>query len=300
MPLVLKLVGVVVVATYMFQAGLATPEGQLRATGARRKGELARALLVMLVLGPLAARVLVEAFALDRHPAAALVLLSVVGVAPLASRAARSARADVSFAVILTAALGLVAAFTAAPSARLLFGYEGPLEVRAAPLVLQVLFLQGVPLALGVLIRSKTERARSLEKALGVFNAVVLVVLLVVALVLLPRYGTVRSLGWSAALAAVVFSVLIAAAGYWLAGPDPQERRTVAAVANIPNVFLAILIVMSAGVDPGFAVAIVGVFLVRLFTGLAIQKVLARSAGRRAPRAAGGVRSSRTSVGGAP
>lgn len=284
MPLALKLVGVVAVATYMLQTGLATRSREL-AAGARLRGELARALVVMLVLGPLAARLLAGVFALGPRPGAALVLLSLVGVVPLASRSARSARGDVSFAVVVTAALGITVAFTAAPTARVLLGYGGPLEVGTLSLLLQVLVLQGVPVALGAFVRSRSEQhARSLEKVLGVFNMAVVVALLVVAVVLLPRYGAVRSLGFGGALAAFVFAVFVATAGYLLAGPDPAERRALAALANMPNVVLALLIVTSAGADEGFALAIVGVFVVRVVTGLAVQRVLARSAERKQAR----------------
>jgi BASS family bile acid:Na+ symporter len=283
MPLVLKLAGVVAVTTYMLQTGLATPREELVAC-ARRKGELARALLVMLVLGPLAARLLAAAFALPARPAAALVLLSLVGVVPLASRGARNARGNVAFGVVLTAALGIVAAFTTAPAVRLLLGYRGPLRVDTAPLLVQVLLLQGVPIAVGMLLRAKLRRAAALEDALGVFNGLVVLFVLGAAVVLLPRYGAVRSLGWNGALAAVVFAVFIASVGYALVGPDRRDRRALAALANKPNVVLAILVVASAGVDAGFVVAIAGVFLVRFFAGVAFQKLLARSASREAPR----------------
>ncbi len=282
MALALKLVGVIAVMAYMLQTGLATPRGDL-AKCARHRGELARAIVIMLVLGPLLARFLAAAFALPVRPAVALVLLSLVGVVPLASRGARGARADVSFAVILTVVLGSVAAFTAAPTTRLLLGYAGPLEVHVGSLLLQILVLQALPLAVGVLVRARTERARALEKALGVFNTVLLSALFVAALVLLPRYGAVRSLGLRGVLAALVFSALLACSSYLLVGPDAAGRRTLAAVANMPNVVLALLVVGSAGVDTGFAVAVVGVFVVRLFTGIAIQKLLARVA---APAAA--------------
>jgi hypothetical protein len=275
MPLALELAGVVAVVTYMLKTGLATPRGRLREVARQRAPELARAIVIMLVLGPLLARLLVAVFALPVRPAAAIVLLSLAGVVPLASRGARSARADVSFAVLLTAALGAVAAFTAAPTTRLLLGYRGPLHVRTGALVLQIVLLQAVPLAAGILVRSKTERARTLERALGVLDAIVLVAIFAGALVLVPRTGAVRSLGWNGALAAAVFAVLIAVAGWLLAGPRASERRTLAAVANMPNVVLAVLVVTGAGVDTGFVVAVVGAFLVRVFVGFAIQKVLA-------------------------
>lgn len=279
MALLPKLIGAVAVATYMFQTGLATPKGTLAATARRGKRTIARGLFVMLVLGPVFARLLAEVLALGPRAAAALVLLSLVGVVPLASRSARSVRGDVAFAVVVTAALGLVAAFTAAPATRLLLGYEGPLELRTGRLLLQLLLLQAAPLALGVLVRTKTGRTPRLEKALGAFNALALVALFVAALVHLPRYGPVRSLGWNGALAALVYGVFVASASYALGGPDQVERRTLAALANMPNVILALLLVTSAGVDAGFAVAVIGVFLVRVVTGLVLQMVLLRSAG---------------------
>ena len=275
----LKIFALIAVTTYMLQAGLATSSSEL-ATVARRKAELARALVLMLVLGPLAARVLAAVFALSPRPAVALVLLSLVGVVPLASRGARGARGDVTSALVVTVVLGVVAAFTAAPTARLLLSYRGPLEVPTGALLVQVLLLQGVPLAAGILVRSKTKRALGLERVLRVFNVAVLVLLLAGAVVVMPRYGAVRSLGWSGALAACVFAVFIALTGYLLGGSDPAERRTLAGLANMPNIMLAVAIVTSAGVDAGFVIAIVGVFTVRFFTGVAIQRVLARSAQR--------------------
>jgi BASS family bile acid:Na+ symporter len=279
MPLAMKLLGVIAVTTYMLQTGLAMPPGGLAACAKNKKAELARSLLVMLVLGPLAARLVVAAFALPPRPALALVLLSFVGVVPLASRGARNARGNVPTAILLTAVLGLVVAFTAAPTTRLVFGYHGQVEVHTMSLLVEILVLQGVPLAVGLMVRSKmASHARELETALGVFNTFVVIALVILAALIVPRHGAVRSLGWTGALAAIVFSVFIAGAGYLLVGADREARRTLAAIANKPNVILAILIVSSAGLDAGFAVAVVGVFLVRLFTGIVIQRVLARSA----------------------
>lgn len=284
MELALKLTALVLVTTYMLQVGLATPRGAL-AVATRRKGAIARAVVLMLVVGPLGARALVAALELPPRPAVALVLLALAGVVPLAPRGARSARGDVPYAVVVTFTLGILAAFTAAPSARLLLGYWGPLDVPTLRLLGQIVLVQAVPLGLGLLLRARPH-ARAIEKVVGAVNVAVSVVIVVAALVLLPRTGAVRSLGLLGALAALLFAGIMAALGYVLGGRDPAARRSLASVANMPNVALALLVVAGAGLDQGFAVAVVGLFVIRLLAALVTQKVLARASRRAPPRAA--------------
>jgi predicted Na+-dependent transporter len=285
MELAIKLVGIVVVVAYLIQTGLGIRRGTLRQRLKESKGELVRALLVMLVLGPLAARLLVSVFALDVRPAVALVMLSLVGVVPLASKGARAARADVSFALDITLILAVIAAFTAEPWTRFLLGYRGPLDAKPATHALQGLMLEAVPLAIGMYLGTKKFAPR-LEKTLAKFNKIAIAIILVVAWVLLPRYGLVRSLGWKGIVAALVFAGFISAAGYLLCGPDGRARRTVAAIANMPNIVFALPIVTSARVDSGFLVAIGGVFIVRFVTGLVIEQFMARAEARKTKAAA--------------
>jgi predicted Na+-dependent transporter len=283
MAIALKILAFIAITTYMLQVGLATRSGDLRAV-LQRKGELVRTLLVMVVLGPLAARMTAAIFGLGVHSTVALVVLATAGVVPLASRSARSTRGDVPFALELTLMLAVVAAFLAGPTSRLVLGYRGPVDVRPLPLLGELLLLVVVPTAVGLALREKSARAPAIERVVGKVNLVVLVVLVVVALVLVPRYGTVRSLGLSGVLAAFVFAWFIAASAYVFVGPEVVMRRTVAGMANKPNVMLAIVIVTSARAETGFVLAIIGVFIVRFFTGLLIQALLARSAARDATR----------------
>jgi predicted Na+-dependent transporter len=280
MELALKIVAAVAITTYMLQLGLGTSTRELQAM-LHRRGELARILLVMVVLGPLAARGLAGLFALDVRPGAALVLVAITGVVPLASRGAERAHGDVTFALGTKLLLALVTAFTAAPSIYLLFSYKGPLAVPTLHVLRELLLLQVLPIAIGMFVRARVgARALRLAKWLGIANTAILAAILVIAVVLLPRYGAVRSLGWSGVIASVVFACFLAAAAYLVVGPDRKIRRSAAVIANKPNVMLSIWLVSSASVDAGFAIAVVGVFLVRVVTGVVIQQLLARSAAR--------------------
>lgn len=285
MPLAFQIVFAVAVTTYMLETGLAAPRGGMWEALRTKKGELARGLVVMIVIGPLVATLIARALALPDHTADALVILSAVGVVPMASRGARRRGGDASLAVLLTALLGLAAAFTAAPTARFLLGYERRLDAPVGGLLLQVLALQGLPIALGMLIGRYSRRADAIERFFRTFNKAVIVAVVVAALVILPRYGSVRALGGRGVLAGVAFALLVSAAGYALGGPRLAARRTLAMVANLPNVSLALVLVTSAGATAGFAIAMVGMFLVRIATGLAVAALVARrSPDTEAPR----------------
>jgi predicted Na+-dependent transporter len=284
--LTLKLLAALMISSYMLAVGLTTTTEALSST-LHKKSELARAVVIMLVLGPLTARLITAVFGLDRPAAAAIVLLSLTGVVPLASRGAGRAGGDTCFAVVLTATLGFASAITAVPTTRLLIGYGGPLEVPAARLFGSILLLQVAPLVVGMLLRARSAQRDRLERILTKLNAILYGAIAVAAFLLMLRYGAVRSLGWSGVAAAILFAAFISAAGYFLLGGGMAERRSLAGIANMPNFGLALVMVFSAHVGPPFAVAIVGVFVVRLFVGLAIQSVLTRSA-RGEPAPAGG------------
>lgn len=286
MTLALLIVAVILLTTFMFQTGFAMPAGAL-ASDLTKKGDLARAVLLMLVLGPLAARGLAWALQLEPHAEVGLVLLSLVGVVPLAPRGARMAGGDVAFAVLITFVLGALAAVTAAPSARFLLGYDGPLELRTGTLLAEIALLQAGPLALGLFLRTKTKPglAATLEKWVGRVNLGATVVVLGAILLVMLRTHALRAIGWKGALAAVAFSAIFAPLGYLLGGSDPTRRRTLAAIVNLPNVALALAIVTAAKAGTEFAVAVVGMFFVRAVVGVGMQKVVGSASARRSKHA---------------
>src|SRR5262249_55122252 len=149
MELVLKVVVALVVASYMFEAGFATPPREL-ANVARRRPEIAAAIFVMLVIGPMLAYAIVRTLDLGVHDGAALILLSFVGVVPLASKMARKAKGDVCFALVLTLVLGALAPFTAPSTARLIFAGQRGLQIDAGPLLLKLVLIEGLPILAGL------------------------------------------------------------------------------------------------------------------------------------------------------
>jgi predicted Na+-dependent transporter len=271
-----KVIALVFVTTYMLQIGLLMPMGGLRSACSRHKGPLVWGVLLLMVGGPLVTYFVVRAFGLHRPADAGLVLLSVVGLAPLAPKQVRRAKGNVAFAIVLTFAVAVIAIFTAVPSARFLLSYERPLTLRPGPLLLKLLVLQGVPLAFGLFVRRRVSAAQRNKagKVLGAVNAVALVVLF--ALVVAPRLSALRSLGWAGAAAAVVVSLILAALGWAVGGPSDEGRRTLASVVDVSNFPLALVITQDAGVPPEASVVILGGFLLRAIVGIAVSAFLGR------------------------
>ena len=274
----LKLVLLVFLASFMLQSGLAAPVGSL-SKAVRRVRELVGALLLMLVFGPLVAVLVGRSFGLQGPAAASLLVLSLVGVVPLAPKAAKKARGDVPLAIVAMLALSLVTAFTATPAARAVLSYWGfraLVGIAPGSFLLTLLLLQVLPLAVGLALRASAARASWLEKVVGAVNAAAFLV--IALLVVAPRLGDIGALGLRGAAAGLVFAIVLAGLGWILGGPTPAGRRTLAAMANMPNVALALALAASAYAPPVYTVALVAMFLLRVMAGLAIQAALARSA----------------------
>ena len=231
---------------------------------------------MILVLGPLATILVVRALGLTGPVANALVVLSVTGTVPLAPKFVAAAKGDVAFCVLLMFLLGMVTVVTAAPSAKWLLGYEGEVPIHPWSLIAKLVFLQGLPLAIGWAVRQRSTKAAQLERIVHHVNVAALVVVL--ALVIAPRLGSILAIGWRGLLAAVIVALAIAGLGWLLGGQARATRVALAAMANPPNVGLALIMAQAAGARPALLVAIVGVFLVRALVGLALQKLLARRA----------------------
>jgi predicted Na+-dependent transporter len=270
-----KLLVAILIASMTFEIGLSVPLREMREQ-LRDVRKLLRGLLLFLVVAPLTAALVAWAFRVDRPAEVALVLLACAGVVPLAPRFARSARGDVVLALELSFVLGLVTIVTCVPTARWLLGYSGEVQFGVGRLIAQLVFLQGAPLALGLLIRRASTRADSVVKVVGWVNtlAFVAVALLIVA----PHLDVLMATGWRGAAATVTLGVVLAVAGYVIGGPGESGARTLAGIANGPNVSLALVIISSVGAPPAFGVSVVGVFLLRTLVGTLVTKFLARRA----------------------
>lgn len=235
-----KLLGALLISTFMLQLGLTLAPRALR-NEVRCIGRLVRGLFFFLVVAPLTAWLVTKMFEPSTPSTVALVLLSCVGVAPLA-------------------------------------------------VIPKLALLQGAPLVLGIFIRTRTARGASIEQVVRWINRVAFVA--VFALVVAPHVGALAAPGWTGAAATVVLAILAAVGGYLVGGPGQAGGRTLPAIANVPNVGLALGIVTSVGARPIIAVTIVGVFLLRALIGAVVARLLARRAEHERRKPAYGVQPS--------
>jgi len=238
-------------------------------------GRLARGVLLALVLVPIATAVVVKALGLTGVVAASIVLASVCPAAPLAPVAAKTAKGSPAAAMMLVISLGVLTAFTAAPSARFLLAYKDELDVRPPALIAKLLLLQLLPIAVGAAIhRFAPALARALARVLLAVVIVSGVVLVVGAIgPMLPKVGIVGWRGLVGIIASMALAVLL---GWLTGGRDATLSRTFAATCSVPNVGLAITLVRAAD-GPRIAMAMVAaVFVVRALTNLVWVQVLGK------------------------
>lgn len=268
----LKVLIPLLITTFMFQAGLDAPPGSYRRVSPVAIG---RGLVLMLVVGPALAWGLTHLLSTSMEVTVGLVVLSVVGVMPLAWRSARRTGGGTTTGVVFTILLGQIAVFTALPSAELLLQHHGGPALASGRAFLRVLLLQGLPLVAGILVaRRLPRRAPALSRLIAVLDAIILVAVLLFAIV--PKLGVVRVLTPSGGVSAVVFAVVFALLAALLGGPAREDRRALLAISASANIGLALTILEAAGLERRFGPTLAAIFLVRVVVGTLMEKLIAR------------------------
>jgi len=226
-----------------FTTGLrAPPSGIVQERLWRRPGQLARALLAILVLVPLWIVFLVKAVPLAPGvPAGLLIAAIAVGIGPVGgmqrmgggTAAARDAL-DLNLVVLV-----LSLAFVPLAFAALVAMFHADLHLGVWPVAKVVLGRALVPLLVGLaLARWQPRFAASAGPWLSKIITVGVLALVVVALLATWRQlAGVGAGGWAACLAAAVGAVII---GHALGGPDPATRAVVAAASTMRFAALAL------------------------------------------------------------
>jgi hypothetical protein len=199
---------------------------------------------------------------------------------------------------VLTVILGVVTAFTAAPSARWLLSYEGAVPVRPPVIIARLALLQWLPLVLGAWAASRlsARRVASVTKVVHFTLIAGLIGLLVAAI---PRFDELMSdLGWMGLFAAIVTMEVAVILAWVLAGKDRQLAHSLAATVSLPNIGLAVMIAKVAGARPVLISTLAALFLVRVLANQLLIFALARSA--KLPAGAGGPPWTTTSATGRP
>lgn len=263
-------------ASFMALLGLGLERGALSSELAR-PGRLLRGLALELILVPLTTVICLRALGGSMWVAAGLVAVAVAPGAPLSPHSARRAGGSASYALVLSTILGVLTAFTAAPSARWLLNYPGEVKLRPPLLLAELLVLQWLPLAAGILVRrwSSSRLVVALQRAMA---ALTIGSGLLLSVVILGRSLSLPRLVGGNGLAAVLLSMVVAVALGWLFGEgDDRLSRTFAATVSIPNVGLSLALAKGAGAPPIVVSTIVAIFLLRVAANLMLVEILRRT-----------------------
>jgi len=209
----------------------------------RRPALLARSLLAMFIIVPVAAVLLVQALDLERTVEITLVALALSPVPPLLPKKAGSAGARSAYPLALVATMSLLSIVTVQITVLLLSQVFGR-EFTMSPAALARTIGQAVlaPLVAAMLVRWLLPHvADRVEKPLRILAGVMLTA---AALVLV---GTNLAAIWALASAdnlavIVAFVVIGLVAGHVLAGPDPEHHSVLAlaSASRHPGIALAI------------------------------------------------------------
>jgi predicted Na+-dependent transporter len=261
--------------TIMFDLGLSLQTDAL-AQLRHRPALVIRVLIGSCVLVPLVALVLMKlplSFALSQPARFGIALMAASPSAPLTLRKAGKTGGDHQLAAVLQACAA-VAAIVSIPLLadlfRASFGIDG-WDIRPREVALQVAQVQVLPLLAGLLLRRwKPEWVARLQGPLdklanGLFLLLIVLVLIKAGPLLVPFVASNGlALGFMAVMVAAALAI-----GYFMAGPEPRERTTVALVTSMRNPGLALLFATTYGAEmPGLKLAVLAYLLVTVLLSI--------------------------------
>jgi BASS family bile acid:Na+ symporter len=212
-------------------------------SGLRRPRELGRAFLSMNVLMPALALAMVLTF--NFHPAIKIVLvaLSVAPVPPMLPRTAFKEGGRKDYTIGLLVAMALLA-IVVIPVTMKVFQPLAGVRLREPVSSVSWLVLKRIllPLSAGIALRSLAPGlTKRLVKPVGIL-ATVLLILSVLPVLFISAREILSLIGDGTILAFSVFVLAGLAIGYWLGGPDSEDRRvlSLATSSRHPGLALAI------------------------------------------------------------
>ena len=230
----------------------------------RRPALLARSLLSVFVVMPIATGIMIETFELVRPVEIALMALAISPVPPLLPGKERKAGGAMDFGVgllVLLAALAIVAM----PAALELLEWYFGVSLDVSPGLVANIALKTIlgPLALGALIRAIAPAVaeRLSGRVTRLASILLLLALLPVLFVELPAAWAMVHDGTVVAI--VIFIVIGLTAGHVLGGPDPHEASVLALATASRHPAIAFAVASANFPDERFG----GVIVLYLITG---------------------------------
>ncbi|MGI9666380.1 MAG: bile acid:sodium symporter family protein [Acidimicrobiia bacterium] len=258
---------VIMIVATMVSAGFTTTFGQLGKV-LSRVGLVLLVLFTGLVIRPLVGWGTAELFSLSEPAYIAMVLLAVVPGAPLGVKFVMGAKGDVTTGATFQVLLAVVASFTFAPTANFILeaaNLGDGVSLPVADLLKTIVFLQVLPFAVGLLIRHWNEKS-ALEWNGFAGKIIGPSFLAVVVLGLLSSWRMIIDLiGDRVLIAAVVFVVVMAAAGYFVSLGGYTTRAATSMIqpgSNSGPSFAAVAIAFNN--EPAILGAVVAILFVQI------------------------------------
>jgi BASS family bile acid:Na+ symporter len=209
----------------------------------RRPGLLARSLLAMFVIMPIAALVLNRILPLRPVLKIALVALAISPVPPLLPMKETKAGGESAYALGLMMVVSLLAIVVMPLWAQWLAWFAGR-EIQAPPGVIATTLITMIvlPLVAGAVIRRNAPAAAARLARPTKLVSTVLLVVSVAVLVAASFRAVVELIDVTSVLAIAVFVAIGLAAGHWLGGPQPDEATVLAlsTASRHPAIALAV------------------------------------------------------------
>jgi BASS family bile acid:Na+ symporter len=256
------------VVASMLSAGLSLSTRDILAP-LRRVRLILLALLANFVIAPLLAYMLAGLIGLTPAHAAGLLLLGGAAGAPFLPKLAELARGDLAFSVALMFLLTAGTVFFMPLVLPLLIP---GLEASPWGIVRPILLQMALPLGIGLLIHSRSERVADRLKPTLARVTTLSLILLTVLLLALNAKALVGTVGSGASAASALFVSLCLAAGYLLGGPDRGARSVLALGTAQRNIAAALVTATNSCTDPDVVVML----LVATLVGLIVIVLAAR------------------------
>lgn len=240
---------------------------------------LARAILAVLVIPPVAAGLLIWALPLTPAVKAGIMLMAVAPVPPLVPGkelkvgGPRHYAYGVYFAMAVLTLISVPLVFTAASA---MFGREG--EVPMTKLVMTVATGVILPLLIGLAIR-KLAPGFADRAAPIVYKLSMLLILAAFLPILIAVWPAVEKLIGNGSLAAMAATTVVCiAGGHWLGGPERANRAVLAVAASVRHPGIAISLAGANFIGREVQAAVLLYLLVGLVVGAIYGLWLKRSA----------------------
>src|SRR5436190_5486569 len=224
----------------------------------RQPVRLAKAVLAVNVIVPLAAVILIWLFPVPPAVRGGIVLMAVSPMSPFVPSKRVALTEDKSYGYGLYASLALLSIVIVPLTVAILANvYEVTVPLGVLPVAKKVALSVLLPLAVGLVLRQLLPgMARRLALFLQRIGQLVLVLCLV-PIIVVSWSAMVDLAGNGALLAMALTSAIALTGGYWLGGPEAADRQALATTAAGRHPGLALMIAGAAGADKSVTAAIV-------------------------------------------